>query len=435
MTAIKKKYTVLNVILLAGLGVLLGGAAYSGYRLAGISAERERVKEDYSLSNSVTFGLFSIDQWRDRITDVLSNQIQDYHITKTQQKDLLLMVEKEMHELVSKTVAEINQPQKGLGGKLKKLAFNTLVDSAELQAQVRPFAKTIVAKISSPESERRLKNIAGSKVDQLTSQIYDSVSVANYAVTKYVYKKYRVSDPVTFNQRIDQRLAALKIQLIQYVCEMLGCVLAALVLWFILRRQVHLQTPLFIFALLFAFVMLVTGSLLPVIEVDARIQSLDLELLNGKVEFKNQVLFYQSKSILGIVETLIAQSKPDGILVGALILLFILILPLLRLIAKGIYVLSPKKTGRSGIVRYLTFELGKWDMSDVMIVGMLMTYIGLNGILKSQLSDLNIHSESLNVITANGTSLQPGYFIFAGYVLFAALLSYILKQVSPDDRI
>jgi hypothetical protein len=259
--------------------------------------------------------------------------------------------------------------------------------------------------------------------------------VANYVVTKYVYKKYRVSDPVAFNQRIDQKLDNLKIQLIQYVCMMLGCVMAALVLWFILRKQVHLQTPLFIFALLFALVMLITGSLLPVIEVDARIQSLNLELLNGKVEFKNQVLFYQSKSILGIVETLIAQSKPDAVLVGSLILLFILVLPLLRLIAKGIYVLSPKKTGRSGIVRYLTFELCKWDMSDVMIVGMLMTYIGLNGILKSQLSGLNIHSESLNVITANGTSLQPGYFIFAGYVLFAALLSYILKQVSPDDRI
>lgn len=421
--------------MLIGLSILLGGAAYSGYRLADVSAQREQVKEDYSLSNSVTFGLFSIDQWRDRITEVLSNQIQDYHITKAQQRDMLIMVEKEMHGLVSKTVAEINKPQKGLGAKLKKLAFNTLVDSAELQAQVKPFAKTIVAKISSPESEKRLKNIAGSKVNQLTSQIYDSVSVANYAVTKYVYKKYKVSDPVAFNARIDQKLAELKIQLVQYVCIMLGCVLAALLLWFVLRKQVHLQTPLFIFALLFAFVMLVTGSLLPVIEVDARIQSLHLALLDGNVEFKNQVLFYQSKSILGIVETLIGQPKPDAILVGSLILLFILVLPLLRLIAKGIYVFSPKKMGRNGVVRYLTFELGKWDMSDVMIVGMLMTYIGLNGILKSQLSSLNIHSESLNVVTANGTSLQPGYFIFAGYVLFAALLSYILKRVSPNDEL
>lgn len=427
------KYTLLHIILLTGLSVLLAAAAFSGYRVAQLSAEREQVKEDYSLSNSVTFGLFSIDQWRDRIAEVIGNKIQDYHITKDQRKDLQAMVEKEMHQLVSKTVAEINQPQKSLGGKLKKLAFNALVDSADLQAQVRPFDRTIVAKVSSPESEARLKYIAGSKVNQLTQQIYDSVSVANFSVTKYVYKKYHVADPIKFNQAINERLASLKRQLIQYVGLMLACVLIALLLWWCMRKQVHLQTPLFVFALLFALVMLITGSLVPVIEVDARIQSLELQLLGGKIAFKNQVLFYQSKSILGIVETLISQAKPDAIAVGALILLFVLLLPLLRLVAKGIYVLSPKKIARHPVVRYLTFELEKWDMADVMIVGMLMTYIGLNGILKSQLSGLNMHTDSLNVITENGTSLQPGYFIFAGYVLFAMLLSYILKKVSPND--
>jgi hypothetical protein len=308
-----------------------------------------------------------------------------------------------------------------------------LVDSAEVQAQVKPFAKTIVARVSSPASEGRLKSIAGGKVEQLTKQIYDSTSVANYAVTKYVYRKYKVSDPITFNQRINERLTAVETAKNKYMGAMFGCVLAALLLWWSLRKQVHLQTALFVFALLFALVMLVVGSLLPVIELDARIKSLDLLMLGEKVQFRNQVLFYQSKSIFGIVETLIGQPKPDAVLVGVLICLFVLLLPLLRLIAKGIHILSPKKLAQHPVVRYLTFELHKWDMADVMIVGMLMTYIGLNGILKSQLSGLNIHSAALNVVTTNGTSLQPGYFIFAAYVCFALLLSYILKRITPHQ--
>lgn len=425
------KYTVFNIILLIGLSALLAGAVFSGYRLAALSAERKQVKEDYSLSNSVTFGLFSIDQWRDRVTEALSHQIQGYHITAEQKKDLQVAVEKELHSLIGKTVAEINKPQKNLLGKLKKLAFNALVDSGEVQAQVKPFAKTIVAKVSSPESEERLKGIATSKVGQLTRQIYDSTRVANYAVTKYVYKKYQVSDPVSFNNRIKERLAVIEKGKEVYIAALLGSVLAALLLWWGLRKQVHLQTALFVFALLFAFVLLAVGSLVPVIEVDARIASLDLVILGEKVQFQNQVLFYQSKSILGIVETLVSQSKPDAILVGILICLFVLVLPLLRLVAKGIHILSPEKLAQHPVIRYLTFELHKWDMADVMVVGMLMTYIGLNGILKSQLSGLNIHSGSLNVITSNGTSIQPGYFIFVAYVLFAALLSYILKRITP----
>jgi len=70
-------------------------------------------------------------------------------------------------------------------------------------------------------------------------------------------------------------------------------------------------------------------------------------------------------------------------------------------------------------------------MADVMIVGVLMTYIGLNGILKSQLTNLNMHNSVITSVTSNNTSLQPGYFVFAGYVVFATLLSYILKRISP----
>lgn len=425
------KYTVSNIILIIGLSVLLAGAVFSGYRLAVLSTEREQVKEDYSLSNSVTFGLFSIDQWRDRLSEVLGHQIEGYHITTEQRKQLKIAVEKEMHGLIAQTVAEINKPQKSLVGKLKKLAFNALVDSSQAQAQVEPFAKTLVAKVSSPESEERLKNIAGSKIGQLTRQIYDSTSASNYVVTRYVYKKYHISDPLTFNQRIKERLEIIEDAKNKFIGVLLGCVLAALILWWALRKQVHLQTVLFVFALLFAFILLAVGSMVPVVEVDARIQSLDLLLLGEKVQFQNQVLFYQSKSILRIVETLIGQSKPDAVLVGVLICLFVLILPLLRLIAKGIHILSPKKIANHPVVRYLTFELHKWDMADVMIVGMLMTYIGLNGILKSQLSNLNMHTSSLNVVTTNGTSLQPGYFIFVAYVLFSFLLSYILKRITP----
>jgi hypothetical protein len=432
---VKLKYTILNIILLTGLSILLAGAAFCGYRLHTISAERVQVKEDYSLSNSVTFGLFSIDEWSDRIAKIIDGKINAYHITPKQRRDMRKAIEGELHDLLAKTIREIKKPQKSIGGKLKKLAFNILVDSAEIQAQVRPFANTIVAKVSSSKSEERLKEIAGSKFDQLITQTYDSTRVANYAVTQYVYKKYKVSDPVSFNNQIKARVAHLTAELIKYVIILLGCVVAALLLWLLMRKHVELQTPLFVFSLLFAFVLLVVGSVVPVIEVDARIQSMELMLLGEKMTFQNQVLFYQSKSIVGIVSTLISQRKPDAIVVGALIMLFVLILPLLRLIAKGIYVLSTKKIARHPVVRYLTFELGKWDMADVMVVGVIMTYIGLNGIIKSQLSTLNIHTPSLNVITDNGTSLQPGYFIFLGYVLFGALLSYVLKRVSPHDKL
>jgi hypothetical protein len=99
------------------------------------------------------------------------------------------------------------------------------------------------------------------------------------------------------------------------------------------------------------------------------------------------------------------------------------------MIGKGIHIWGRDKFAENKVVRYMAFDLGKWDMADVMVVGIAMTYIGLNGILQSQLSNLNIKEELLTTVTQNNTSLQPGYFIFVGYVVYAGILSLILKKI------
>ncbi|MFC3361941.1 paraquat-inducible protein A [Pedobacter fastidiosus] len=430
-----KKNTLFNIILILGLSILLCGEAYYGYRLRQNSIEREQIKEDYSMVNNITFGLFSVNQWRDKISEVVNHQVTDFSMTSKQKKELQKEVELQLHGLVSKTFAEINKPQKTLKGKLTKFAVKQFVNPDKIQAQVPSFAKTIITKINSPASTKRLKSIATSKLDQLEKETYDSTEIANNAVTKYIAKKYHVSDPVEFNDRINTQLALINNATYNSSFAMLGCVAIALGLWLIMRKKVHLQSTLFVMSLLFAFVLLAVGTTAPIIEVDARIQALNFTLLGEKIAFENQVLFFQSKSILGIIQVLIQQPKPDSVVIGSLILLFVIVLPILRLIAKGIHILSNDQLRQNKALRYLSFESGKWDMADVMVVGILMTYIGLNGILKSQLSNLEIHNDVLNTITENNTSLQPGYFIFVGYVVFAIILSVILKRITPNDTI
>jgi hypothetical protein len=429
-----KKIGFPGIILILGLSVLLAGEAYFGFRLHALSAEQEQIKEDYSMSNNITFGLFSVDQWRDKIAAVVNHQVNDFKMTAEQKKALQAQIEQQLRSLVGKMVAKINKPQKTLGGKLKKLAFNTMVNTDDIEAQIPAFARTIIDKVNSPASTRRLKDIAGGKIGQLEKQTFDSTSVANVQVTRYLYRKYHVSDPVAYNNEINSRLARIRTVTYNYAYAMLGCLIAALALWWPLRKQAHLQTILFIMSLLFAFVLLAVGVTASIIELDARIQSLNFMLLGEKVVFQNQVLFFQSKSLLAIVETLISQSKPDAVVVGALILLFVIVLPVLRLVASGIHIVSSKRFAENKVVRYLAFDSGKWDMSDVMVVGILMTYIGLNGILKSQLSNLNIHNSVLTTVTANNTSLQPGYIIFVGYVIYAFVLGYILKRISATSE-
>lgn len=427
-----KKNWVTPLALIVGLSILLLGEAYFGYRFHSLSYEQKRIKEDYSLSNNITFGIFSVDRWGEKISAVVDRRVKGFNLTAKQKKDMRKEVEKELHGVVNKAVSEVTKPQKTLGGKLKKLAFNSFVDVDELHAQVPSFAKTIVSKITSPTSLKRLKNVATSKLDELENQTYDSTDTTITTVEQNIYHKYHVANATAYDRLINSRLAQIKKETYQCGLGMLGCVAIALILWLFLRKSVQLHVPLFIMSLLFAVILLTVGVTSPIIEVDARIQSLEFSLLGDKIAFSNQVLFFQSKSILGIIGTLIEQPKPDAVLVGALLLLFVVILPLLRIVARGVHVSCGHLFGSQKVLRFMAFDLGKWDMADVMVVGIAMTYIGLNGILKSQLSGLNIKNDTLTTVTANNSALQLGFFVFVAYVAYAKVLSFIVKRI--DER-
>lgn len=417
-----------NTLLVVLLSLLLCAEAWFGYRITILCGQQEEIKTDYSVVNNITFGILSVDQWAEKMANVVDGKVNNFHMTSTQKKELQQKVENQLYQLVDQAIAEMNKPQKGIGGKLKKLAFNALVDPTEIKSEVPVFAATIVNRINKPESKKRIKNIITSKVDQLEKQTFDNTEPASVTVKRHIYKKYGAADTPAFERTIDSQLLSIHARLYRYTYAMVGSVLLALCVWLLLKKRSDIHTTLYILSLLFAFVLLLVGITATIIEVDARIESLKFTLLSEKLAFMNQVLFFQSKSITSIIQSLIAEPKFDAILVGILILLFVVILPILRMIGKGIMVLGKDKYSDHKLIRFLAFDLSKWDMADVMVVGVGMTYIGLNEIIKSQLSDLNIQEELLSTVTQNNTTLQPGYYIFVAYVVYTSILSIILKR-------
>jgi hypothetical protein len=85
-------------------------------------------------------------------------------------------------------------------------------------------------------------------------------------------------------------------------------------------------------------------------------------------------------------------------------------------------------------MRFFAFKSGKWSMADVNVVAIFMAYIGFKGILDSQLSNLNLQTESLASISTNETTLQPGFILFVAFVLFGLVLSVILQRITAFKR-
>lgn len=427
-------FNVPKLLLILGLSILLVGEAYFGYRLQTLSNQQEEIKKDYSDINNITFGLFSVDQWHDKVAGIINHQVRHFTMTRKQKKELRVEVEQIILALINKAEALVNKPQKSVGGKLKKLAIKTFVNTDKIKAQVPNFAESIIAKIDNPASKKELSNLAMNKFTAIEhSGVLDSTATANSAAISKMYRKYHVSSTDGFNRKLTALQENIRTTTYNYSFGMLGCVVIVLSLWWIFRKRVELHAALFVMSLLFAFVLLAVGLTASMIEVDARIKSLDFVLLGEHVVFKNQVLFFQSKSILDVVEVLVKQPAVDSILVGILILVFSILFPVMKLSSTGIHLLSKRKLAENRFIKYFAFQSGKWSMADVIVIAILMTYIGLNGLLESQLSSLNIQSDFLTIITTNNTALQPGYIVFISFVLYGLILSTILKAITLYD--
>jgi len=433
-TGITKSFGIPKLLLILGLGVLLCGEGYFGYRLHKLSDQQEQIKTDYSNINNITFGLFSVEQWRDKVADIVNHQVRHFTLTPKQKRQLQVEVQQVILALINKAEALLNKKPATLGGKLKKLAVKTFVNTDSIKAKVPALAKAIIAKIYNPTSKSKLSTLAMGKFNQAQqSGSLDSTITANDSVMNKMYSKYHVSSPEELNNKLTASLDSIRTTTYDYSFGMLGCVVVVLLLWWLLRKRVEFHAALFVMSLLFAFILLAVGLTASMIEVDARIKSLDFVLLGEHVVFKNQVLFFQSKSILDVVEVLVKQPAVDSIGVGILILVFSILFPIMKLSSTGIHLLSKRKIAENRFIKYFAFQSGKWSMADVIVIAILMTYIGLNGLLESQLASLNMKSDFLTIITTNNTALQPGYIIFISFVLYGLILSTILKFITPYD--
>jgi hypothetical protein len=421
-----------RLFLVIGVICILIAIGYCGFNVHELSNRQERIKKDYMVINNVSFGLLSVDQWRDNIVSAVDSQIQKFQFTPAQRQDLKKEIEQVLHGLVDTAVASIEKPQKSIGGKLTKLAFNVFTSKKKLQEKVPGFADKIMSEINKPSSYRRLKRMAQSELDSLGKQTYDSSKAAEKVFMDSIFTYYKTTDKAAFEKQAETDLELIKKQTYSWSFGMLGGILLILIIWWLIRNRRDLYTPLYILSIISALILLIVGLTTTMIQIDARIQEMDFYLLGQNVTFKNQVLFFQSKSILDVVEVLLKTGKLDSEIVGVLILAFSILFPMMKLLSTGIYILDQKKWSKNKFIYFFAFKSGKWSMADVMVVAILMTYIGFNGIVNSTLSDLNLNNGTISSITTNNTAIQPGYIIFIGFVLYGFTLSSILKKITKE---
>ncbi|TDN93428.1 paraquat-inducible protein A [Salegentibacter sp. 24] len=422
-----------RILLVLFTGLFLSIAGWSSYLVYKYSSEAAEIKKDYSQLNSITHGILSVNIWRDHLTNMVLNRIDEFEFTPAQEDTLVLQVENILMAGINKGDSLMNLKQKSLKGKLRKFAVRTLVPEEKIRGLVPMFAQTIVNEIQKPENKEALKYVIKSKLKEYSDMTHAN-SEADVVKLNAILDKYEVTDLRSFNHKIADNLKNLENKTYYHTYILLGIIAVFLIIWWLVRKQVALHIPMFILSVMLALVVLFSGLTAPMIEIDARFHQVNFMLIGEQITFNDQVIFFQSKSILQVIGILFDTGKIDSFFVGILILAFSIIFPIAKLISTQIYLAGNDKIRKNKILKFFAFKSGKWSMADVYVIAIFMAYIGFQGILDHELSPANIETESLVSISTNKTSLQPGFMIFIGFVLFSLVLSTILKKITILEK-
>ncbi|TVQ89180.1 MAG: paraquat-inducible protein A [Chromatiaceae bacterium] len=384
----------------------------------------------------VRYGLFNAEVWVEQIAEILATRIDDFELDANNRPQLKRSLERLLDRLLVEVDQYLRWRNAGsdhwlgrLEGGLRQGVQDWLLDFKELRARVPVYADAILDELDHPEIRAEIAIALGNWLREASAATFAPTDRGAIAV---IARRHGCADAETCSAHLQDLVAGLRQQSLSDGLTVLGLSagLFALNLLAAARRRPPtdaLPPARMVLLTIATLMLLAAGVTTPMIEVEARIAELRFELLGEPVVFTDQVLYFQSKSILDVVQVLLETGAVDMIVVAVLIALFSLTFPAAKVAAGFVYYYDLRGGRGHPLVYFFALRSGKWSMADVLVVAILMSYIGFSGLVRSQLAALIPVGTPVNVITTDGTALQFGFFLFLAFVLASLLLSTLLE--------
>jgi hypothetical protein len=441
---------------LAVAAILLLPAIWFSWKTVNGLAERRELRTDLAEIEHARYGILSADQWRAIIGPMLDAQVGKIDL-KAQSKSLRPMVEQSLYALLDNIKAQMTAPSAkppgtpanantqtpstktqaaapaakapgfpGLGGMMSSPTIvNMIINS--LRPHVPEYTNVVMAELDKPETEKSFEDSIRSVLDNAVKNTFSATDMTTYNA---ILSRYGCQSGAACEQTLRAQIGGADHELTRDYLIVLG----SAALGFILLLSGKLTRAAVLVLMLFSITMLVGGVLSPMLEVEVRVTKLDATLLGTPIEFNEQSLYYRSKTVLEVFQTLIEMDRPEMKLVGVLVILFSVVFPALKMLALGASLFRPALLRTNRLVRVLAFELSKWSMADVMVLAIFMSFVAFNGVTTSGLEGVREMPQVQEVrIPTDASKILPGYYLFIGFCVSSIVLSKKLERGIADE--
>jgi len=413
---------------LAAAAILLLPAIWFSWKTIDCLAARRLVRTDLAEITHARYGILSADQWRGIIGPILNAQVDKLDL-KGQTRSLRPMVERSLYDLLDHIKTQMTSPSakgSGLPGGGNPIIVNMIIGS--LRPHVPEYTDVVMVQLGKQETQKSFKDSVRGVLADAVNNTFGATDMNTY---NSILKRYGCAQTSTgaaaCEETLSKKIAEADSQATRYYLTVLAS--AALGFILLMPGKRTLSRAAVSVLMLFCLAMLVGGILSPMLEVEVRVTKLDATLLGAPIEFRDQSLYYRSKTVLEVCQTLLAMGRPEMTLVGVLVILFSVVFPALKMLALGASLFRPALLRTNRLVRLLAFDLSKWSMADVMALAIFMSFVAFNGVIGSSWDGVR-GMPGIQAVSfpTNASQILPGYYLFIGFCVSSIFLSKKLEH-------
>ncbi len=404
-------------------------AAGLGQQIITLSKANQQRKQDYADINNIKYGLFSINQWKEQLSSIINAEISHLDL-KGNEKQIKPLLEAQLNQLIDGVDKKIKEKNKTtMKGKFKQAFINTFVDINDIKTGIPEYADEIMKLMQKPKAKKSLKGVLLDKVGDYFNSTFEEQDMSQI---NGILQRTGTNSVDAAKLKLDEDIAEANNKIFSMTWILIA-VSASLFIFAGIGKV--LPSAEYIILVLMLFILLISGVTVPMIDMEAKISEMSFMLFDHPVKFLNQILYFQTKSVLDVFWIMITHPDIQMKIVGILMVSFSVVFPVAKLISSVAYYYNHWKARDSKIVQFFVLKSGKWSMTDVMIIAIFMAYIGFNGVISSQFGKLHSADEEIVLLTTNGTSLQPGFYLFLSYTVLALFLSEFLTKKTSGSII
>jgi len=388
------------------------------------STSNQKNKTYYAELNNIKYGLLSVDEWKRQITAILTAEINKLDLSKTDERELRKHVEVLLNTLIDEIDKKIREGNSGsVKGWVKQSFINIFISLEDIKKSIPEYADAIIHEIKESKTRGQIKTLLNKQLEQYSNQTFDTQDTS-----QLIRILIGTGSKDIGSARIKVNKAILVKQTLIFKESILLILLSVILFSLSGFSKQPLAPSRYILLVLSLIILLIAGVTTPTIDLEAKISQMSFMVMGHPIHFENQVLYFQSKSILDVFWIMITHKDLQMKFVGVLMITFSIVFPLLKIASSLGYYYNYHQARENPVIKFFVLKSGKWSMADVMVVAIFMAYIGFNGIITSQFGQLSSAGQELVILTTNGTSLQPGYYLFLTYTLLALFLSGFLTR-------